>query len=384
LVFLFLNNSSNNQENNYSFEEKELIVSMPQELEIMAYRESSFDFSIKNEKENDLDNLNITLEGAPGKINPNNINIKSNESKNFKLTFDSLKPGEYDVFLKIQADPDTYVNKSVSLKSKIVVGLDGYHVYNYPYGTFGNCWKGNFESERLAESFVENEPTGLFSINISNNCRGSSCVGRYSYFSKSLEASGMKTKIIESPFFSKMYNDFNIFVILPHVFSKNRFSFTEKNELKKFLDKGGSLLIIEPGYYYPCHMTNNHKYLFDFLNIDLELMIHRPCIEYSKEKPSDIDSILEYASLKLEHPITVSVERFPYAGFFTIKSETPLNSLLELEGRKTIYAIQNYSNGKIGIISSTMQLEMRNHDIYSLHESLIRWLVLPEECEEMG
>jgi hypothetical protein len=348
LVFLFLNNSSNNQENNYSFEEKELIVSMPQELEIMAYRESSFDFSIKNEKENDLDNLNITLEGAPGKINPNNINIKSNESKNFKLTFDSLKPGEYDVFLKIQADPDTYVNKSVSLKSKIVVGLDGYH--DRSPGFPRNYWERENSDEW--------------------------------YFVEFLHENDIETKVINSSFSPEVLKKVNIIIIKS---PKKIFLSDERETIKNFLNEGNGLLLVS-SIAMP-QVRSFTEDLFDWLGLRVELAKFE-----SDSYVRYFESNFGWTNEIKKHSITEGINEIWHNRSYILDTQEPVFSLVEKKSF-TIYAIQNYSQGKIGIIVSPHDLvgikrdqitNLSSSNRNQLNLNLIKWLARPEIYEEMG
>jgi len=382
--FLVFNKLSVPKEKLASKEEKllDLNISTPSELEVMAYRESSFNFSIKNEKE-DLKNVSIILEGVSGEITPNNINIASNDSQTFEVKLDEIMPGDYILSLKIQARPDIDITKTISLKSQIVVGLDGYHNYNEnPKSAIGNCWREKFETKICYEGLIEENPNYPFVTYISNDCEGNFCRGRYYPFAKNLEQVGIKTKIIESPFSSDMLDKINVLVLLPPYIGR-QFSFTEKEELEKFLNKGGGLLLVEPGYFNCSPAVNpNFKDLIETLHFNTRLSIHKNCVR-GKERPT-VREIEEFSKWRLEHPVTVSGETFPYSGFFVLEVKPPVISLIELNKGETIYAVQHYAQGKIGIISSTMQLELRYAIIGMLHYNLINWLAEPEIYEEMG
>jgi hypothetical protein len=104
-----------------------MTISIPSELEVIAYKKSSFNFSIKNERKDSLKDVNITLDGVSGEVTPNHIDIASNDLQEFEAKLDGIIPGNYILYLKIQAKPDIDITKTISLKSQVVVGLDGYH-----------------------------------------------------------------------------------------------------------------------------------------------------------------------------------------------------------------------------------------------------------------
>jgi hypothetical protein len=357
----------------------DLTISAPSELEVVAYKKSSFNFSIKNERKDSLKDVNITLDGVSGEVTPNNIEITPNDLQTFEVKVDKVTPGDYTLFLKIQAKPDVDITKTISLKSQVVVGLDGYH--NYNYDGIGNCWRKEFETEKSLGPLINETPSHPFVQYISKECRNHYCAGRYYPFAENLEQVGIKTEIIESPFSSDMFDKINVLVLLPPYIGRE-FSFTEKDELEKFLNKGGGLLLVEPGYFNCSAVNPNFKDLIEKLHLNVSLGIHRKCAR-GEEYPT-IKEIEEFSKWSLEHQITAPGEAFPYSGFFVLRVKPPMTSLIELNKGETIYAIQRYAKGKIGIISSTMQLELRYAITGMLHYNLINWLAEPEVYEEMG
>jgi len=361
----------------------DLTISTPSELEVVAYKKSSFNFSIKNERKDSLKDVNITLDVVSGEVTPNHIDIASNDLQEFEVKLDGIIPGNYILYLKIQEEPNIDITKTISLKSQVVVGLDGYHNHNEnPKSAIGNCWREKFETKICYERLIEENPDYPFVAYISNDCEGNFCRGRYFPFAKNLENFGMKTEIIESPFSSDMFDKINVLVLLPPYIGR-QLSFTEKDELEKFLNKGGGLLLVEPGYFNCLPAVNpNFKDLIETLHLNVRLRIHRNCVR-GKERPT-VREIEEFSKWSLEHQITASGEAFPYSGFFVLGVKPPMTSLIELNKGETIYAIQYYAKGKIGIISSTMQLELRYASTGMLHYNLINWLAEPEVYEEMG
>jgi len=339
-----------------------LNVSTPSALEIAAYKSLSFNFSIENEQgysEAKDVNVTLTLGETPILVTPNNVNIGSGELQNFQAELNKIPPGDFNLYLKIKGQPDISISKTILVKSQIVVGIDGYHTYGY-YGP-GSIWKEKFEC-------------GNHNL----------CTGRNYAFVKNLNENNIKTTIIESPLSFEILKDINTFIILAPDINRP-LSSNEIIELKKFLNNNGGLLLIAPQYY----THNGDKNCITNL-IDLIKSLHLEIKEFTLRYPPVglYTTEEEWTKEITQHPVTSGIEEILYDGVFTFEVEVPLISLVKLHG-STIYAIQYYSKGKIGIIGSDSVLRYgeRCHQCQELNLNLIKWLVTPptsKELEELG
>jgi len=328
-----------------------MTISIPSELEVIAYKKSSFNFSIKNERE-DLKNVSIVLEGVLGEITPNNISVAPNVSQTFEVNLDELEPGNYNLYIKIQEEPNIDITKTISLKSQIVVGLDGYH--DISPGFPKNYWEWE-ESDDW-------------------------------YFVEFLHKNNIKTKVIKSSFSPEVLEGINVVIIKS---PKQSFLSRERETLKSFLDQGGGLLLV-------CSVAMPQvrpftEDLFVWLNLQVKL---GKDLAYS-QRFGDITFVQEtdkgWTEEITEHSITSGIREIWHHRSYVLDIEKPMISLVKKDG-KTIYAIQHYSRGKIGIIAAPDDLITVNPDRFTISSSnrnqlnlnLIHWLAKPEDYEEMG
>lgn len=337
----------------------ELTISIPSKVEIVAYKPYLLNFSIKNERghlEAKKVNITLSLDKTPILIKPNNTNIGPGESQDFEAKIDKLEPGDYKLYLKIIGKPKISISKTIPLKSQIVVGLDGYHTYNY-YGS-GSVWKKKFE---CGSQYL--------------------CTGRDYLFVKNLNDNNIKTIIIESQLSSEILKDINVLLILAPDINSPLLP-DEITELKRFLNNNGGLLLIAPQYY--TH-TDDKNCITNLIKLakSLNLKIKEFTLWYPEVGLYETQK--EWTKEITQYPVTLGVEEILYDGVFTFEVEPPLISLVKLHGHP-IYAIQYYSNGKIGIIGSDSVLSYgkKCHQCQKLHLNLIKWLATPEVYEERG
>ena len=333
-----------------------LSFSIPQKLEVPAYKTSSFNFSIENEKgypEAKDVNIALSLEETPISVTPNNISIAPGESQTFKVKLDKLEPGNYNLYLKIQSKPDISINKTIPLKSQIVVGLGYYH------SNLLQIWKR--EAAKQEKKYYE-------------------IIEDYEMV-KFLDRNDIKSEITDSPLSSEFLGKINVMIVLSQDLSP--FSFNEKQELKNFLDNGGGLLLVAPDYK-EIGLANLND-LIEFLHLNVKINRrhegwYAPGYFGMKEKPE------EWTNKITKHPLTSGIEQILYGGYYTLDIKPPMIPLVRLNGGETIYAVQYYAKGKIGVIGSESVLKYGDscYQCQKLYLNLIKWLAAPEICEEMG
>jgi len=315
-----------------------LTISAPSEIEVTAYKAYSFNFSIKNEEKcQEAKDVNVTLRGIIGEISPSNITIPPGKLIEFKVKLDGLKPGNYTLYLETSGKPDVSIAKTISVKSQIVVGLDGYH-----FIFFGIRNKDAWKAEKYYDE---------------------------AKFVKYLNKNGIKTKTIESPFSPQVLKNINLLIIEDPL---QPFLLNEKQELKNFLNDGNSLLIIGPS------MLTTYHDDFTFLN-DLLQSFHVR-VKFSRSNQYIKKG---WTNEIAEHPATLGVEKIWCDGGYALEIKEPVVPLVKREGG-TIYAVQYYAKGKIGIIGSGFYGLSISSELGRLNLNLIKWLVTPEVYKEMG
>lgn len=325
-----------------------LIISTPSELEVIAYKASSFNFSIENEKEYpEAKNVNVTLilKEIPILVTPNNINIAGGESQNFEAKLRGLEPGDYELFLKIDGKPEVSIIKTISLKSQITVGLDELHAAQSP--TIPSyLWK-------TYDGKMHFPPHG-------------------EYFMNHLKEKNIKINIIESPLTSEILKNINVLIIAKPA---RPISPDEVQAIKNFLNQGGGVLL-----------AGSHATYMDtspLLN-DVAERLHL-LLKFSYYYLSPYTWTKEIT----DHQITSGIKEIFYQGC-VLEVEAPWITLVKQDGR-TVYAVQFYAKGKIGAIGSGEMFETRHLEIcrscLELNFNLIKWLATPptpQELEEMG
>ena len=328
-----------------------LSVSIPQKLEIVAYRPFSFEFSIENEQGYpEAKDVNVTL--ALGEtsilVTPNNVNIGPGESQNFKAELNKITPGNFTLYLEIKGKPDISISKIIPLKSQIVVGLDEYHVGRIP------CWEKGTTVFRAV-------PLGTTN------------------FLEYLGKENIKTEIFNSRLTTETLKNINVLII---AYPTQPISISEKEAIKKFLNQGGGLLLAAS------HLQKETEEIRTFAINDLAVSLNLP-LKFSTRFCTFDDFSNVWVQEIIGHPVTSGINAvLRQCG--TLDTDLPLISLVKQDG-KGIYAIQYYSNGKIGAIASgevfTNQVFDTCHQCQELNLNLIKWLATPptpEEIETLG
>jgi hypothetical protein len=304
----------------------------PPQLEIVAYKDFSFSFSIENKKDSPkVENLNITIKGINGEINPNNIDLAPGKLQKFEVRVNKLGPGDYTVYLEINGKPNVNITKTIFIKSQIVVAFDQYHI-----------------SEKFwTAPATYPDQSGL-------------------KFLSYLKENNIRTKIIESEFTEEILQDINVLIIAkPDQPLLDR----EKEALKKFLDQGGGLLLTGLSDYY---MDSNEilNDLTKFLEINLRF-------NHDYLFPD------KWTKEISEHQITSEIESIIYRGC-SLSVKEPVITLVKQDG-KAVYAIQQYSKGKVGAIGGYFMLRDDHlnicHQCQKLNLNLIQWLSTPESLD---
>lgn len=319
-----------------------LTISILPKFETVAYKSSSFSVSVKNEKGHpEVKNLNFALRGIAGEVSPTNVSINPGESTEFKVKLDKLEPGDYNLSLKITGEPEIDITRTVSIESRMVVGLDAYHTGGDLYNS--DIWSGNYYEAGFAKYLREN---------------------------------GIKTKIIKSQLTPELLNSINTFIV---VIPEQPFSSSEKKALKKFLDKKGGLLLIGFG-------GGTYESFLTFLN-DIADSLHLR-IRFTRSQGYVKGG---WTTEITKNPITSGIEKIWWEGGYPLEVRPPMTPLVKKEGG-IIYAIQHYSHGKIAIMLDTSLLRVTCHPLYApgclqqnqLNLNLVKWLSTPEIFEEMG
>jgi len=322
-----------------------LIVSAPVAIETVAYKPSLFNVLIENEKGyQEAKDVNITLRGIIGTVSLSYVNISQGESKNFEVKLDGLEPGDYTLYLDINGKPDINISKTILIKSQIVVGLDGYHL-------FSDIWKGE-KGEYSEADFV-----------------------------KYLNENNIKTTIIDSKFSSEILEKLNVLIVET---PEQPFSSIEKQELRNFLNKKGGLLLVGAH-----SVFGSEEKFVAFLN-DLADSFH---LEVKFARSSQYIPA-GWTKEITKHPVTSGVEEVWCRSGYPLEIDIPMIPLVKREGG-TIYAVQQYAKGKIGIIRDADALRISPLTSYEpecpqcnqLNLNLIKWLATPptaKELEEMG
>ena len=328
-----------------------LSVSIPSRLEMTAYKSFSFNFSFGNERgypEAKDVNITLTLGETSILVTPNNVNIASGESQNFKAEFNKIPPGDFNLYLKIEGKPDISISKIIPLKSQIVVGLDEYHVGRIP------CWEKGTTVFRAV-------PLGTTN------------------FLEYLGKENIKTEIFNSRLTTETLKNINVLII---AYPTQPISISEKEAIKKFLNQGGGLLLAAS------HLQKETEEIRTFAINDLAVSLNLP-LKFSTRFCTFDDFSNVWVQEIIGHPVTSGINAvLRQCG--TLDTDLPLISLVKQDG-KGIYAIQYYSNGKIGAIASgevfTNQVFDTCHQCQELNLNLIKWLATPptpEEIETLG
>jgi len=330
-----------------------LSVSIPQKLEIVAYRPFSFEFSIENEQGYpEAKDVNVTL--ALGEtsilVTPNNVNIGPGESQNFKAELNKITPGNFTLYLEIKGKPDISISKSIPLNSQIVIGLDQYHARP-------STWRINQRDCPECRTFWSIQ-TGKFMEDLSKE--------------------NIKVIIIESPLDDKVMEKINVLVIGGYL--NKVVTPTEIKELKNFLNQQGGLFLVGSG----SGSVLTERLLFNDLIESLHLLV--------KINEDDCNIGGRYTKEIIKHDITAEAAVLGGILYFgcSLKTEIPLIPLVTYENR-TFYAIQYYAKGKIGVMGSFEMLTDARLDkcpfCRKINLNLIKWLATPptpEEIETLG
>ena len=330
-----------------------LSVSIPSRLEMTAYKSFSFNFSIGNERgypEAKDVNITLTLGETSILVTPNNVNIASGESQNFKAEFNKIPPGDFNLYLKIEGKPDISISKSIPLNSQIVIGLDQYHARP-------STWRINQRDCPECRTFWSIQ-TGKFMEDLSKE--------------------NIKVIIIESPLDDKVMEKINVLVIGGYL--NKVVTPTEIKELKNFLNQQGGLFLVGSG----SGSVLTERLLFNDLIESLHLLV--------KINEDDCNIGGRYTKEIIKHDITAEAAVLGGILYFgcSLKTEIPLIPLVTYENR-TFYAIQYYAKGKIGVMGSFEMLTDARLDkcpfCRKIILNLIKWLATPptpEEIETLG